>query len=371
MVLVSVTIVLAQPNMKAPKSGNEGTVKVNQKGERQSNKNQSKYSGDGHQQQPGTNMKTPKSGQGTVKVDNKGERRSDKSQSHYSGDGHQQQAGTNMKAPKSGNEGTVNVNNKGERRSDKSQAHYSGDGHATQPGTNMHAPKSGTDGTVRVSNNKGVRKSDKSQAHYSGDISASSQASRMQPPKHDIAYVSVDYSKQRKQGKTISKYSGDMAPMESHMSGPKNSDGTVLIRGVDHKKMKQIAKYSGDLPPNALQKRSEMRMAKNYEVSHYKGDISIRTLQQRAKKIRKKNKTIANYRGDIIVHKRKEGMHPSSVYRGGKVKNSYAAKEKYRKRMLEKNNRNADIETPNYLKDKKKNKDMRPKYDSRESEIWY
>jgi hypothetical protein len=62
-------------------------------------------------------------------------------------------------------------------------------------------------------------------------------------------------------------------------------------------------------------------------------------------------------------------MHPSSVYRGGKVKNSYAAKERFRKRMLKKYGRNDDAETPNYMK--KKQKDGKPKYDKREAEIWY
>jgi len=269
-----------------------------------------------------------------------------------------------MQAPKSGVGGGVNVNDKNVRKSNKAQAHNQGDANIKQ-GVGMQAPKSGVGGTVKV-NDKNVRKSNKAQANNTGDISIASQQSRMQPPKHDN-YVVVDNSRQRKQSKQVAKYQGDMAPMESHMQGPKNSGALVLERGVNHKTMKQISKYSGDLPPNYLNKRADMRASKNAQVSGYKGSISVRTLEQRAKKIRKKNKQIANYKGDIIVHKRKEGMHPSSVYRGGRVKNSYEAKEKYRKKMLKKYGKNEDIETPNYMK----KKDSRPKYDKRESDIWY
>jgi hypothetical protein len=100
------------------------------------------------------------------------------------------------------------------------------------------------------------------------------------------------------------------------------------------------------------------------------GDISVKTLEARAKNIRKKSKQMANFQGDIIVHKKKSGMHPSSVYRGGLVKNSYAAKERYRQRMMKQNNKNADKDenVPQYLK--KNKKDQRPSYDSREAEIW-
>jgi hypothetical protein len=102
-------------------------------------------------------------------------------------------------------------------------------------------------------------------------------------------------------------------------------------------------------------------------MGNYSGDISVRSLEAKAKSIRKKGKKMANYRGDIIVKRVKKGMHPSAVYRGGKVKNSYTAKEKYRKRMLKKYGRNDGIETPNYQKQKL----QKPKYDKKEGEIWY
>jgi hypothetical protein len=60
-------------------------------------------------------------------------------------------------------------------------------------------------------------------------------------------------------------------------------------------------------------------------------------------------------------------MHPSAVYRGGKVKNSYEAKEKYRKKVLKKYGRTEGLEDANYMKQKEK----KPKHDTREGEIWY
>ncbi|HEY8400303.1 MAG TPA: hypothetical protein VIK89_03520, partial [Cytophagaceae bacterium] len=191
-------------------------------------------------------------------------------------------------------------------------------------------------------------------------------SSRMEGPRNEH-YVVINHKDQRKTSKKISKYQGDIIPTESRMEGPRNSDAYVIAREIDRKKEKQIAKYQGDLPNNYLQKRAKYRREQDKKLANYQGDILVRTLKQRDKQIRKKGKAMANYQGDIIVRKKKEGMHPSSVYRGGKVKNSYTAKEKYRKRMLKKYGRNQGIEDPNYMKKKYK----KPKHDKRESEIWY
>jgi hypothetical protein len=86
------------------------------------------------------------------------------------------------------------------------------------------------------------------------------------------------------------------------------------------------------------------------------------------KDARKKNKKISKYRGDLIIKKIPKGAHPSAAWRGGKVKNSYQQKEKYRQRMMKRIGRNKNKMQPNYLR--KKNRDEKPTYDSRESEIW-
>ena len=91
----------------------------------------------------------------------------------------------------------------------------------------------------------------------------------------------------------------------------------------------------------------------------------LKTIQRRDRDIRKKDKEIANYTGDIVVRRVQKGMHPSAAYRGGKVQNSYAAKERLRKRVLKKSQKNERLLNP------EKKKAPKPEYDKKESEIWY
>lgn len=134
-------------------------------------------------------------------------------------------------------------------------------------------------------------------------------------------------------------------------------------------KSKELQKYSGDLPSNFLKKRDQARQDKNRQVSSYSGDILAKTLQAKAKKIRKKGKEMANFRGDIIVHRVKKGMHPSAAYRGGKIRNSYKAKERYRKRVMNRYRKNNNVEVPESVK--KRRKEKKPTYDKNEAAIWY
>lgn len=216
--------------------------------------------------------------------------------------------------------------------------------------------------------NKGtsVQKKQRQMGTSTGDIVVSNK-SGVKPPLHDNTVI-VDNTAQRKQSKQMSKYQGDIVPSESNSHGPLNSGSMVLAREMDRKQEKQRAKYSGDIGNNFLAKRSKMRDEKNRQVSSYKGDILVSTLNARAKRTRKKAKDIANYRGDIVVKHVKKGMHPSAVYQGGKVKNSYAQKEKYRKKMLKKYGKTDGLEDANWQKEKQKN--STPRYDKRESEIW-
>jgi hypothetical protein len=100
----------------------------------------------------------------------------------------------------------------------------------------------------------------------------------------------------------------------------------------------------------------------------YKGNGLVKSDYKKRKDARKKSKQISRYRGDLLVKKMPKGAHPSSVWRGGKVKNSYQQKEKYRQRMMKRIGRNKNNLQPNYLR--KKNREEKPTYDSRESEIW-
>mgnify|MGYP000162139456 CR=1 FL=1 len=226
-------------------------------------------------------------------------------------------------------------------------------------------------GDVKVSNNKDVNKNSKQAANNTGDIRVDNSDER-RTAKAVANYsgdIRVDNSEARQKSKSISKYSGDLdySVYESRSEGPRNSGSMVLAREIDRKTQKKIANNEGDIGNNFLERRANMRHKKSKEIANSSGDILVRTLNQRAKKIRKKNKEMANYKGDIIVTKRKKGMHPSAVYRGGKVKNSYTAKERYRKRMMKRMRRKQGIEDANYMKQKQR----QPKHNKNEAEIWY
>ena len=95
-----------------------------------------------------------------------------------------------------------------------------------------------------------------------------------------------------------------------------------------------MGNYQGDIPVNFLAKRAKLRRQKENEIAGYNGDMLVRTLNKKAKALRKKDKKIATYQGDIIIRRKQKGMHPSAVWKGGRMKGSYKAKEKYRKRIL-------------------------------------
>lgn len=226
-------------------------------------------------------------------------------------------------------------------------------------------------GDIRVSSKKDINKNAKLAANNTGDIRVDNSDER-RTAKAVAKYsgdIRVDNSEVRQKSKSISKYSGDLdySVYESRSEGPRNSGSLVLAREIDRKTQKKIANNEGDIGNNFLERRANMRHKKSKEIANSSGDILVRTLNQRAKKIRKKNKEMANYKGDIIVTKRKKGMHPSAVYRGGKIKNSYTAKERYRKRMMKRMRRKQGIEDANYMKQKQR----QPKHNKNEAEIWY
>lgn len=231
--------------------------------------------------------------------------------------------------------------------------------------SNSNAPKN-NQAAAEANKGTNVQKKQRQMGTSTGDVVVSTKTG-VKPPHYDNSVV-VDERPQRKQSKQMSQYQGDVAPAESNSHGPLNSGSLVLVREIDRKQEKQRAQYSGDIGNNFLAKRSKMRDEKNRQVSSYKGDLLVRTLNARAKRTRKKAKDIANYRGDLIVRKAKKGMHPSAVYQGGKVKNSYAQKEKYRKKMLKKYGKTEGLEDANWQKEKQKG--GTPRYDSREAEIW-
>lgn len=119
--------------------------------------------------------------------------------------------------------------------------------------------------------------------------------------------------------------------------------------------------------------KSEKRIRKEFEEDskerhQYTGKIKIPSPSTKTKHFKKLSKNVHQYGGDIrIKRSRHKDLHPSVSYLEGKKKNSHEQKEKLRKRKVFwfKFWRNGD--QPKVVKEKPE----KPKYDSRESEIWY
>ena len=87
-------------------------------------------------------------------------------------------------------------------------------------------------------------------------------------------------------------------------------------------------------------------------------------MPDRKKMYKKKSKEISSYKGDILVRKRPQGSYPNMKYRGGMKNSSFEKREKYRKRVLKKMGGKRIV--PAHMR----RKDEKPRYDTRESEIW-
>lgn len=312
------------------------------------------------QRKPAKNNSKLKNYTGDRKVTPSRSKNNDSKVGSYSGDVRQGSSGTGRKAPRHNNYVSVPAA-KTQKSADKLK-NYTGDSKIAS--SKSQGPRN-VGGTVVV-NNKNQSATSKQMSKYQGDAVVGQ--SRMEGPRNKGGgYVVVNDKKMRVLSKKMSKYQGDVIPNESRSEGPRNSGTSVVAIEVDRKQAKRVANYRGDLPNNYLEKRAAFRRKKDKKNANYQGDILVKTLRARDRRARIKSKKIANYQGDIIVKRVKKGMHPSAVYKGGKVKNSYAAKERYRKRMLKKNGKKSGIEDANYQKKKAKD----PKYDKKESEIWY
>lgn len=365
-ILIVLTLILFNTNADAQdKEEHKERVERAKRAENNS-KRENDYSGDGkpmnHRGKSTNDVKV-----GEIKVGRDPSEKESKKMNSYSGD-------TKMKSSDAG------------KKSSQRMSRYSGD--IEIPKSRMQLPRH--DSYVPIPANKAYVTSQKIK-NYSGDITP--KKPKAESPRQEGNYIIVNDKKGREIDRKISKYEGDIVVDHSnHRKADKeraNYSGDIV---VDHSKLrkadkeranysgdivvdgsearvndKRRANYQGDLPNNYLEKRAAYREDKNRKIASYNGDLSVRKLQATARKIRIKQKKMANYQGDIVVKRMKKGMHPSAVYRGGKVKNSYAAKERYRKRILKKYGKNESLEDANFMKQKYK----KPKHDKKESEIWY
>ena len=104
-----------------------------------------------------------------------------------------------------------------------------------------------------------------------------------------------------------------------------------------------------------------------YKSQSEKGAYTHTSLsaEKKEKRLSKRSQARANYQGDVKLAKGEKDMHPSASYLEGKKKKSFADKEKLRKKELKKS-RTRNGGQPKVFTEKRK----KPKYDTRESEIW-
>jgi hypothetical protein len=138
--------------------------------------------------------------------------------------------------------------------------------------------------------------------------------------------------------------------------------GYMAMRNREKTKSKQIAAYTGTID---LAKITQKMKENGHKQATHTGNISV-SLKERQAGIRARTQKATGYAGDIAITQRRKGSHPSALYRGSMGKDSYAAKEKARKKAIQKVRRNRDMEDPAYMKKKQ----PRPKYETEEYKIW-
>jgi hypothetical protein len=129
------------------------------------------------------------------------------------------------------------------------------------------------------------------------------------------------------------------------------------------KRDKQFNSFRGEKNTLAMPDRKKMYKKKSEELSSARRGNTLAP-EYRKKMYRKKSKELSSYKGDMLVRKRPKGAYPNLKYRGGYKNSSFEKKEKYRKRILKR------MGKKQYVPAHMRKKDEKPKYDTRESEIW-
>ncbi|MDX2190461.1 MAG: hypothetical protein SFY32_11410 [Bacteroidota bacterium] len=192
----------------------------------------------------------------------------------------------------------------------------------------------------------------------------------------DLTYkISSNYRKD--QGKKMGAYSGtiDASVLTKAKSRMKATDremgqnqgdiiGSYIVkRNRERDKNKEIANYSGKIDIKSIQNKAKEN---SHRHAIHRGDILVSTAKARESGIRSRARKMSDYRGEIIVTSKRKGTHPSSEYRGGMMKNSYAEKEKLRKQKIKQARKNRSKEDPEYMRKKL----PKPRYETEEYKIW-
>lgn len=186
-------------------------------------------------------------------------------------------------------------------------------------------------------------------SRFEGDLKASSpdykgKSQRIQQYSGDMKYSSVGRGK----GRDLN-YSGKMAKGRSK----KSKDQDFRSRS------KEMHQFAGFQKVQATQKS---------RGSQFEGRMRMPSLAAKTNYFKKLSKKVNQYEGNLRIKDVKhKNLHPSVSYLKGKKKNSREQKEKLRKQKISWFRFWKNSDQPNSVKQKP----GKPKYDSRESEIWY
>lgn len=138
-----------------------------------------------------------------------------------------------------------------------------------------------------------------------------------------------------------------------------NAMGKAMLK----QSMKANGSAKGVLVPGPAY-REKMMKKRDKKFAKFRGEGNTLSMPDRKKMYKKKSKELSSYKGDLLVRKRPQGAYPNLKYRGGYKNSSFEKKEKYRKRVLKRMGKKQL--KPAHMR----RKDEKPRYDSREAEIW-
>ena len=176
----------------------------------------------------------------------------------------------------------------------------------------------------------------------------------------------------------LSGYQGDMRVRRDRGTPDKlvgSFKGPVLIpaRTAQRKAYEKVSKEHDAFAGHQKQLRPylQRKIEKNkaYYMARYQGQIRARTPKAQTRYHKKLAAQVHRHEGSIRVKKRFFGndKHPSVHHLAQKSKTSYRQRERHRKHRIWITHLFKSKEQPQHLKEKVR----KPRYDSKESEIWY
>jgi hypothetical protein len=199
----------------------------------------------------------------------------------------------------------------------------------------------------------------------------------------------------------MSRFKGNAIPIQSQSQKDLNQlrisryRGTMPVQSASQKELNQLqmSRYRGNYPvalanrkqayemaamkqsrfvgpvqvlsPQARKSMSELASARQ---SRFVGPVKVLSPAAQRANYEMKSMQMSRFKGERIRIQKIKNAYPTIVYLKAKKKTSFEQKERFRKRMLKKINRNKKKQIP--PSERKIDKDNIPQYDSHENEIW-